>query len=248
MNSVKTALRVLEAVAAHQPAGLSDLTRRLGLPKSTVQRCLATLHEAGWIRPGGHELTRWVLTGRAFSVGSQVANTRNLREVALPALSDLQAYTLETIHLMVPDGVEMVLIERLDSAYELRTFKPLGSRAPLHATSNGKSVLAYLPPEEVEDYLSACLKPVTSQTLTDPGALRGQLAEIRTRGWAVNEGELHDGVTSIGAAIVADGRPVASLSISAPSSRLTPDKYEDHGRRAAAAAQQIATRLRHGGE
>jgi len=243
MNSVKTALRVLEAVAAHQPAGLSDLTRRLGLPKSTVQRCLATLHEAGWIRPGGHELTRWVLTGRAFSVGSQVANTRNLREVALPALSALQAHTLETIHLMVPDGTEMVLIERLDSAYELRTFKPLGSRAPLHATSNGKSVLAYLPPEEAEEYLAAHLKPVTSHTLTDPATLRRQLAEIRARGYAINEEELHDGVTSIGTAIVADGRPVASLSISGPSTRITPDTYEDYGTRATAAAHQIALAL-----
>ncbi|HEY3685753.1 MAG TPA: IclR family transcriptional regulator [Streptosporangiaceae bacterium] len=243
MNSVKTALRVLEAVAAHQPAGLSDLTRRLGLPKSTVQRCLATLHDAGWIRPGGHELTRWVVTGRAFSVGSQVANTRNLREVALPALSDLQAATLETIHLMVPDDAEMVLIERLDSAHELRTFKPLGSRAPLHATSNGKAVLAHLPAEEAGAYLSAHLEPVTAHTVTDPAALRGQLATVRRRGYAINEGELHDGVTSIGAAIVSDGRPVASLSISAPSSRLTPGKYTDYGARVVAAAQQIATAL-----
>lgn len=242
MNSVKTALRVLEAVAAHQPAGLSDLTRRLALPKSTVQRCLATLHEAGWIRPGGHELTRWVLTGRAFSVGSQVANTRNLREVALPALSDLQAATLETIHLMVPDDTEMVLIERLDSAHELRTFKPLGSRAPLHATSNGKAVLACLPADETGAYLTH-LEPVTSQTVTDPDALRRQLAAIRERGYAINEGELHDGVTSIGAAIVADGRPVASLSISGPSSRLTPDKYTDYGTRVMAATHQIATAL-----
>jgi IclR family acetate operon transcriptional repressor len=243
MNSVKTALRVLEAVAAHQPAGLSDLTRRLGLPKSTVQRCLATLHDAGWIRPGGHELTRWVVTGRAFSVGSQVANTRNLREVALPALSDLQAVTLETIHLMVPDDAEMVLIERLDSAHELRTFKPLGSRAPLHATSNGKAVLAHLPAEEAGAYLSAHLEPVTTHTVTDPAALRGQLDTVRRRGYAINEGELHDGVTSIGAAIVSDGRPVASLSISAPSSRLTPEKYTDYGNRVMAAAHQIATAL-----
>lgn len=243
MNSVKTALRVLEAVAAQQPAGLSDLARRLGLPKSTVQRCLATLDEAGWIRPGGRELTRWVVTGRAFSVGSQVANTRNLREIALPALSALQEATLETIHLMVPDGDEMVLIERLDSAYELRTFKPLGSRAPLHATSNGKAVLAHLPEDEREAYLAARLKPVTANTLTDPDELRARLAEIRARGYAINVEEMHDGVTSVGAAILDGGRPAASLSISGPSSRITPDKHTDYGTRVTTAAHHITTTL-----
>ena len=243
MNSVKTALRVLEAVAAYQPAGLSDLTRRLGLPKSTVQRCLATLDEAGWIRPGGQELTRWVLTGRAFSVGSQVANTRNLREIALPALSTLQEATLETIHLMVPDGDEMVLIERLDSAHELRTFKPLGSRAPLHATSNGKSVLAHLPEAEREAYLAARLRPITAQTVTDPDELRARLAEIRARGYAINVAELHDGVTSVGAAVLDAGRPVASLSISGPSSRIPADRHDEYGARVTAAAHRITAAL-----
>lgn len=50
MRSVRTTFRILEAVAEHQPIGLSELARRLGLPKSTVQRSLATLAELGWIR------------------------------------------------------------------------------------------------------------------------------------------------------------------------------------------------------
>lgn len=244
MQSVKNALRVLEAVAEHQPAGLSDLTQRLGLPKTTVQRCLTTLHEAGWIKPAGHELRRWTITGRAFSVGSQAANDRDLRSVALPLLSELQAATGETVHLMVPDGNEVVLIERLDSAHQLRTFFPLGSRSPLHATSNGKAVLAAMPADGVADYLAKCLSKVTDRTIVDPEVLLAQLEVIRAKGYAVNEEEHQHGIVAIGAAICPSGaEAVGSLSVSAPKVRLVPNRYATVGRQVRDTASHIAQQL-----
>ncbi|WP_235883298.1 IclR family transcriptional regulator [Saccharopolyspora elongata] len=244
MQSVKNALRVLEAVAENQPAGLSDLTQRLGLPKTTVQRCLTTLHEAGWIKPAGHELRRWTITGRAFSVGSQAANDRDLRSVALPLLSELQAATGETVHLMVPDGNEVVLIERLDSAHQLRTFYSLGLRSPLHATSNGKAVLAAMPDDDVADYLAKYLSRVTDRTIVDPDALLAQLATIRGQGYAVNEEEHQPGIVAIGAAICPPGAgAVGSLSVSAPKVRLTRNRYATVGRQVRDTAFRISQGL-----
>ncbi|MFI1919776.1 IclR family transcriptional regulator [Nocardia sp. NPDC020380] len=241
MNSVTTALRVFEEVAAAQPAGLSDLARRLDTPKSTVQRCLKTLESAGWVRTAPDDSGRWVITGKAFSIGSAVASGADLRAVAMPILSELQAQTGETIHLALPDGDELVLIERLDSPHQLRAFLPLGTRLPLHAASNGKAYLASLPDSEIEDVLRRDLDRRTPRTITDPDALRAELAEIRGRGYAITEQELHDGITAIAVALRpgGSGRTAASFSISGPSVRITPDLYEDYGRQALEAKTRI---------
>ncbi|MFJ4649727.1 IclR family transcriptional regulator [Nocardia sp. NPDC088792] len=241
VNSVTTALRVFEEVAAAQPAGLSDLARRLDTPKSTVQRCLKTLEAAGWVRAAPDDSGRWVITGKAFSIGSAVAAGADLRAVAMPILSELQAQTGETIHLALPDGDELVLIERLDSPHQLRAFLPLGTRLPLHAASNGKAYLASLPDNEIEEVLRRDLDRRTPRTITDPDALREEIAEIRARGYAITEQELHDGITAIAVALRLgrSGRTAASFSISGPSLRITPDLYEDYGRQALEAKTRI---------
>ena len=126
-NSVVSAFRVLETVADHQPIGLSELTRLVDLPKSTVQRFLLTCKEIGWLKPSVTQPVRWSLTSRAFAVGSKAYDDQPIRGTAMPFLSELQLATTETIHLCVPDGREMVLLERLDSAHTLRAFMPLGN-------------------------------------------------------------------------------------------------------------------------
>lgn len=75
MQSVLNALRVLEEVAARQPVGVADLARALDLPKSSAQRALRTLDTAGWIRPAGGEVTRWVLTTKALQVGRRATGS-----------------------------------------------------------------------------------------------------------------------------------------------------------------------------
>lgn len=233
MNSVLTALRVFEEVASAQPVGLSELSKRLDVPKSTVQRCLKTLADAGWLRPAAGDAGRWVITGRAFSLGSAMSAGDDLRDVALPELSRLQAETGETVHLAVPDGSELVLIERLDSAHQLRAFLPLGTRLPLHAASTGKAYLASLPDAQVEEFLSTELAPLTDRTVTDPAALRREIAEIRRRGYAVTDQGLHDGIAAVAVALRGRGGAVRGcFSVSGPASRLTPDLYQVYGEKA----------------
>ncbi|QBJ96583.1 IclR family transcriptional regulator [Rhodococcus sp. ABRD24] len=240
MNSVLTALRVFEEVAAAQPVGLSELSNRLDVPKSTVQRCLKTLADAGWLRPAINDAGRWVITGKAFSLGSALSAGDDLRDVALPELSRLQAETGETVHLAVPDGNELVLVERLDSAHQLRAFLPLGTRLPLHAASNGKAYLASLSDAEIEEFLAAELTPVTGRTVTDPAALGAELAEIRRRGYAVTDQELHDGIAAVAVALRGRGGAVRGcFSVSGPASRLTPDLYREYGERALASRAAI---------
>ena len=82
LQSVLTALPVLEAVGQAQPVAVADVARAVDRPKSTVQRALATLHEAAWIRPDGSDRTRWVLTSRVAELVQHVGNDTGLREVA----------------------------------------------------------------------------------------------------------------------------------------------------------------------
>lgn len=232
MNSVLTALHVFEAVAESQPVGLSELARRLGVPKSTVQRCLKTLHEAGWVRPVPGE-SRWSITGRAFTVGSAVASGDHLREVALPELGMLQSAVGETIHLAVPDGDELVLVERLDSPHQLRAFLALGTRLPLHAAATGKAYLAALPDEQIAAYLAAAPAKVTERTETDPARLWNEIHVVRKHGYATAEQELHEGISAVAVALRdRSGAARACFSISGPSSRLTPDLFEEYGSKA----------------
>lgn len=244
-QSVKTALQVLEAVSSEQPVGLSELARTLGMNKSTVQRCLVTLAEAGWIRTVGEDRPRWTMTTKAFSVGARVEQVRTLRELALPILNGLQEYTRETIHLGVPDDRSMVLIERLDSSHPVRVFRQLGSRAPMHATANGQAYLAAQSEEFVDAYVADGLPAVAARTITDPAVFRDELDRIRERGYAVNDEGMEDGVVAVAAAIVTRrSESVGSFSVSAPKVRMSPESIVDYGERAVEAAQRISAHLR----
>ena len=244
MQAVKTALRVLEGLAGEQPIGLSALARRLALPKTTVHRALVTLAEMGWVRSDQGVTPGWTLTAKAFSIGSEGINRQQLRRGALPVLNALRTATLETVHLMIPDGDDVVLVERLDSAHALRTFTPLGTRNPLHAGANGKSILALSSQERIGRYLATSLDSVTEHTITDEQELRAELVAIKTRGYAVNNEELVDGIVAVGAAVCdSDGVPIASISVSAPKSRMSAALISKYGPEVRAGAEQIAVEM-----
>lgn len=246
MRSVRTTFQVLEAVADNQPVGLSELARRLALPKTTVQRSLATLADLGWIRTDGTESTRWVLGDQVRLLSEKIDDLGRLREIALPVLGHLNAETHETIHLAVLESRGVRLIERLDSKHPLRLVQPIGSRSPLHASSNGKSIMAHLPEAEIESYIGDGLHPITANTITDRDALRAELKAIRTRGYAVADEELTEGTISVAACIrpSSGGRPLAGISVSGPSFRMR-EHCDSYGNKVARAAAEIAARLRH---
>ena len=150
MQSVLNTLRVLEEVASRQPIGVGQLARVLQMPKSSVQRALVALHTGGWIRPASGEVTRWVMTTRALAVGGRVGGDLDLRATALPIMEDLRRHTEETIHLTVPEDGKMVLIERLETDKPVRISMALGHALPMHASANGKAVLANSSPEVIK--------------------------------------------------------------------------------------------------
>jgi IclR family acetate operon transcriptional repressor len=244
MRNVLNTLQVLEEVATRQPIGVGELARVLEMPKSSVQRSLQTLNEAGWIRPARGEITRWVVTTKALDVGRHASGDLGLRDAAVPVMEELRRRTEETIHLTVLEGDKMVLIERLETAKPVRTSMALGHALPLHASANGKAVLANSSPEVIERLLAEGLPRYTDTTITDPDRLLAELDAARAQGYATNSGEWRSDVGSVAAAVMGGvGEPVASLSVNIPMSRLTDESQSFFGAVVSEAAKTLSARL-----
>jgi IclR family acetate operon transcriptional repressor len=241
MKVVVTAFRLLEEVACTQPAGVSALARSLSLPKSTVQRSLLALRDAGWIAPSDDDMTQWVLTTRALIVGSNVGVNIVDRRAAREAMQAVNDATSEAVHLVVLDNDEVVLLDRVECKLPVRTYSQVGIRAPLHTTANGKAILAAMDPNAFEAYLAErTLQALTPASIVTIAKLRAEVEQIRQQGYAVSRRENRDDVVAVGAAIRgADGRPVGGLSISAPAHRVTDDLIPGYGELVASAARSL---------
>lgn len=219
MRSVLTALQALEQLS-RGPLGVSELSRALRVPKTTAHRSLTTLHQAGWVRPLEKDRTKWVLTGRSLTVGLAGSTEGNLRELARAELTRLRDATGETVHLVVPDAQDLVVVARVDGTNSLRTFLPLGMHAPLHATASGRAILAAMPDAEVAAVLDAGLETFTPRTKRDRSEILREVERTRERGYAVNVAEWRSDIAAVGASIsTRSGAPVAALAVSMPLSK-----------------------------
>jgi IclR family acetate operon transcriptional repressor len=239
------ALKVMEEVAAHQPIGVSDLARLLGLSKTTVHRALLTLAEGGWIESSGDRRALWSLSVRALTVGGRAVDShRGLRGIAVPVMEDLRRSTEETIHLLVRDRTHVVLIERLDGIKAVRVFNPVGGRASIFRTSAGKAMLARLSREELAPLLEV-LRGRAELGAAKPDAFLAELDIVRSRGFALNLGSNQPDVHAVASAILdIDAKPVAAVTVSAPPERLSEEVCERIGPLVVDAARRISVGLR----
>ncbi|OLT45278.1 hypothetical protein BJF85_02670 [Saccharomonospora sp. CUA-673] len=245
-----TALRVLETVSTLQPAGVTAVARAADIPKSSAQRYLHTLKEAGWIAPLHGDKARWALTGKALTVGLRASDDVGLREVARDTMERLRDDTAETIHLSSftdtatnPDEA-LVIVDRLDSMQPVRTWVRLGTAAPLHASCSGRAVLAALDDDEARAWLAEPLQQYSDHTLATVDDVLADLATIRRTGYSTVASGWRHGVGAVGAAIVdRHGRPVGALAVSMPEQRYSPDRAAEFGPLVAHAAREVSDAL-----
>ncbi|WP_307037712.1 IclR family transcriptional regulator [Streptomyces canus] len=244
MKSVTRSLRILEAVAQHQPVTVGELTKIFGLPKSTVQRTLVTLAEAGWLRASRKDTTRWEVGARVLAVRPAALQGSSLFAAARDPMVQLRDKVNETIHLSVPDALQcMVVVDRVDCDHPVRTFHAIGDTSPLHATATGRAVLAHLPRQDIEELITQGLERYSETTPADPEDLRAELRRIRTDGYAVNRNQYRPGVCAIAAPILdEDGTPLATVAISMPDSRYDAEELPEWGRLVSDTAAEITGR------
>ncbi|WP_109472047.1 IclR family transcriptional regulator [Ornithinimicrobium cavernae] len=241
VRSVLNALAVLETLAARQPIGVSELAREVELPKSSVQRTLRTLDQAGWAEPDGSAGVRWRLTRKVFRVGLSGSIVKTLPEGARRHLTTLRDTYRETVHLTVADGDHVIVIARVDGTNSLRTFLEVGTQAPILNSAGGRAILSRMPPEVTEELLAQPVQAHTPATITDGQAIRDQVATARARGYATNEAEWRNDIAAVAAPIVApDGEVFGAVSLSMPSSRYQTLDIPAVGADVAAICAQIA--------
>ncbi|MCF7550868.1 IclR family transcriptional regulator [Pseudonocardia sp. WMMC193] len=205
-------LAMLDAVAQSQETlSLSELARRLGMPKSTAHRHVAQLVARGLLERDDEGLR---LGMALFELGHRVPAQRALREAASGALTRLQAAAGGTAHLVVPARADVLYLEKISGVDAVGLPSRVGGRMPAHATAVGKMLLAHLPPESVDAVLRGRLRRVTLRTTVAPGVLRRQLVAARERGIAVEREEAVAGVSCVAAAVRGEtGAVVAAISL-----------------------------------
>jgi DNA-binding IclR family transcriptional regulator len=233
VKSAYRALDVLETIASGGPASLSELSRRLGIPKSSLHGLLHTLIDRGWVTPadGG---TRFRLGLRALQVGTRFVDEDEVVSQVAPSLDRLAAVTGETIQHARLDEDQVVYLAKRDTAHPVRIISSIGTRLPAHATALGKALLAVRDDEEVHRLLHPPLRALTPHTLTDPEALAANLHHTRARGYAVDEGEAAEGLRCFAVVVPqpggvrrgSDGTPTDAISVSVPTFRLDDDREE----------------------
>ncbi|WP_028922133.1 IclR family transcriptional regulator [Pseudonocardia acaciae] len=246
INSVLSTLRVFEEVALRQPIGVSELSRVTDIPKSSVQRCLVTLQEAGWLRVVDPERARWGVTMKALTLGLRGSGEQDLREVAGPVMKRLAAETDETVLLGLRDGENLVIVAREDSTQVVRVVQEIGVRVPLRATSGGVAIMALLDDAEVDELLRRELTEFAQAPVPDTEEVRREIARTVERGYALHGSSswYRPHVASIGAAITdAAGRPVAALTLPVPQMRYDGSREKALAPRVVAAAEEISRLL-----
>jgi DNA-binding IclR family transcriptional regulator len=221
---------------------LAELARRAGIPKPTAHRLLAELATWNVVErtAGGHRLGM-----RLFELGQLAPLQRGLREAAAPFLADLFEATHETVHLAVPDGVDVVYVQKLPGRRGPRIDSRVGGRMPAYCTGVGKALLAFGPPERLAEVLAAGLARRTPRTVIAPGLLRQELARVRALGVAEEHEESTVGIACAAAPVLdARGQAVAAISITGWANRMDTARLAPAVRTAALGLSRV---LRSGG-
>jgi IclR family KDG regulon transcriptional repressor len=244
LSSVTTALRLLKAFSEKDDEiGISTLSKRLGIAKSTVHRLAVTLVSEGMLEQDT-ESGKYRLGIALFGLGALVRRRMNVSTQARPYLFALREKTNETVHLAILDGSEIMYVYNLESSQAIRMRSDLGVRKPAYCTAEGQAILAFQPAETVERIIREGLLPRTPQTIIDPTRLMRALDTIRQRGCAIEDQESEIGMRCIAAPIRNDaGEVVAAVAVAGPASRLSKKTIADFIPHVIESADRISARL-----
>jgi DNA-binding IclR family transcriptional regulator len=222
---------------------VTELAGELDIHKSTAHRLLATLKDRGLVEQDpSTELYRLGM-GMVLLAGAVTAELDIVR-TARPICQQLSRETQETVTITVLEGDDAVIIDQVSSPSSVVSVNWTGQHTPLHCTSDGKVLLAHLPPARQQALLARPLRRYTERTIVDPAALLAQLEAIRRAGYGFTVGELEIGLNAVAAPIRSSGGAViASVGISGPSFRVTAEALPTLGRAAIEAAAAISRRM-----
>jgi IclR family transcriptional regulator, KDG regulon repressor len=246
--TVCKALDILDCLSKEgAPLPTKEIARSCGISRPTAYRLLSTLTAYGYVTRDRNQDERYRLGYKVLELSKSLLDGIELRQQARPFLASLSQQTNETVHLAVLDRDEVIYIDKVESTQAVRMHSTMGSRSPVHCTSLGKAILAFLPPEERQQILASVkLERRTANTITDRAQLEEHLDAVRLQGFAMDDVENEEGIRCVGAAIFGySGQVVAAVSVSGPAYRLSAERAREIGVQARNTAASISRQLGH---
>jgi DNA-binding IclR family transcriptional regulator len=232
VRAVERAIDVLDVIKTRaEGAGVSEISRELGLARSTVHRLLVALQKKEMVYQRA-DSDRYTIGRKALELAFFAVPHLDIVYMAMPHLEELRNRLDETAALALKVRLCYTYVSQVPSLKEYRVTPSLGQQYPLHWAAAGKAILAYVREEE----LNECLKVVphlsaTPKTITDPDVLLEQLEQIRRTGFAISFGERNIGAAGIAAPIRnRQGYAHAAIALVGPESRLRQVDLEAFGR------------------
>lgn len=201
VKSLNKAIDILDALATVRGGlSLSEISARCGFPKSTAYALTSTMRDRGLIRqlPDG----TYALGMRMFEYGSAVSKAFDIASIARPYLESLSSLTGADSVITMYNDYSAVSFDYSVSATGVQIIPEIGVKLPLHCTSQGKLLLAYLPDRKIISMLrDKQLIQYTPHTIVDTDRLLTEISEIRSMGYAVEDGEYKIGLRSVSAPV-----------------------------------------------
>jgi DNA-binding IclR family transcriptional regulator len=244
LKSMQKLMAVLDCFSRYDRSlSLAELSERCRMPKTTVHRLVTSLREAKLLEQDkGRD--RYRMGIRLFELGSIVLANLDVHREARDFVERLGEISGESAHLCVFDGTNMVIIEHREPGGSSVNWTTTLSISPSYCTGVGKAALAFQEPATIEKVIRQGLLPYTPNTLTDPDALRADLAETRRRGYSIDEGEHQPNVRCVAAPIRnASGRVFAAISVTGPMDRVTRERVPVLAELVIATANQLSRQL-----
>jgi DNA-binding IclR family transcriptional regulator len=247
-NLVKSVNRSIDIISllssSEKSLGVTEISERLNLPKSTVSRLLSTLYYREFVQKD-KQTKRYSLGLKLFELGSQIFNELDLRKIVKPFLEDLANEINETVHFVIEDNGEVLYIEKIESSHGLRQYSQIGKRGPLYCTGVGKAFLSTKNMNEIDNLLkNKELISYTKNTITNVSELKKELKVIKQKGYAIDNEEINEGVKCIAVPIFDyTGSSIGAISISGPTFRMK--NTEEKADKLMDTAKKISRQLGH---
>jgi IclR family pca regulon transcriptional regulator len=221
MTSLARGLLVIQSFSPQTPQmTISQLSTKTGLSRAAVRRCLYTLTKLGFA--GVEDGSRYALRPRMLTLSNTYSASSSLATAAQPILERMSAVLHESFSVATLDGEDIVYIARSSVSRVMSDDLHIGSRLPAYCTSMGRVLLAYLPSDQLEQYLArVVLTPHTTRTVSSVEKLRLALRNVRRHGYALVDQEYEVGLRSLAVPVYSPtGRVVATLNLSGSAPRM----------------------------
>ncbi|WCK56683.1 IclR family transcriptional regulator [Aneurinibacillus sp. Ricciae_BoGa-3] len=244
LSSVYNAIRILKTFSSTETElGISELSVRLGLAKSTVYRLMKTLTETRLVRQN-EDTQKYQLGIGAFELGFTAYHSMQLHRISIPYLEKLMESVRKVVRLGVYDNGGIVYLSKHTPDSDQATISKIGDRTPSYCSAVGKLLLAYQDDSEIDNVIGEGLYPYTAKTITNEEHFKQQIDEIRRVGYAVTMEELRIGICSVAIPVYNDmGKVMAAISVTGQKAHFYPNQIQQYVKEMKMYSRLITERL-----